>query len=167
MSFLKLTQLPGRLLAQLFQLNPDISGNRALFTSDIAVRQDGTIVLSVIDDPTSSTDFYELNTVTGDLTLLTANIPQNWRPPESHSRSKNPHLLFGYDQQAGDDIVYFDTNAGFSRTNVFTNIINGFNSGGGDLANLTIAAVPEPSTIGLLGIVSIAILHSQRRRNGR
>lgn len=159
---LQIDPASGQIVGSAVQLTPNVSNNRGLFTSDIAVRQDGTFVLSVFDVPTDSTDFYQLNPTNGDLTLLGTNGPRTGLAGLAFSR-QNPDRLFGYEQQQQDDLVFFDTNSGFNRNELFNNIIPGFNSGGGDLANLTV--VPEPSAFSLFGVVSLAFFVVRRRRN--
>jgi len=107
--------------------------------TDIAQRSDGLML--VCGGGPSGNTVYSVDTVTGALKeLFTDKTPT----PDGYlvclagiafSRSSSLfRTLFAYDVSISDDVVSYASDAPFTRTNLFLNIVPSYNAGRGDLA---------------------------------
>jgi len=143
--------------------------------SDIAVKADVTFF--IVDFTNSSgSSIYTLNTGNGSLTLVhtdsTVGLDGNitGAAGAAFSSETPPDALFTYDAVFDEDIFRYDIDSGFSRTLLYSDVINSFNAGRGDLASITpTEPVPEPLTIlgsaTALGFGALLKRESSKKKN--
>jgi hypothetical protein len=107
--------------------------------SDIAQRVDGTFYV------TSSASLYTLNISTGALTAVgTPDTGQALAGAAFHVNEPT-QALFAYEINGSDDVYKYSVGSfPGSRSNLYLNVIPGFNAGRGDLAG---AITPEPASL--------------------
>jgi len=143
--------------------------------SDIAVKADGTFFITNVN-ANSGSSIYTLNTGNGSLTLAHTDSttgPDSRIPGAAgaaFSSQTQPDALFTYDITFDEDIFRYDIDSGFSRTLLYSDVINSFNAGRGDLASITpTEPVPEPLTIlgsaTALGFGALLKRESSKKKN--
>lgn len=158
--------------SQLVQINPltgveissvNLSQTLSSTVVDIAVRADGTAILSDLDS------VFTLDLGTGDLTSLFDAGVAFALSGLAYSAAAAADDLFAYEVNGGEDIYKFDVGNTFTPTLLAANLIptldgGQFNAGRGDLAALVNPlAVSEPGTLVLIGL-GLAGLGVARRK---
>ena len=129
--------------------------------TDIAESREGTLIVS------DSNSYYSLDRNTGALSLVYEDVElqEGYLPGAAglafSMDAPDPDTLFMYDVYASEDIYTYATDAGWTRSLLYHDIIGEYNAGRGDLAALP---VPEPAGVFMLAIGCIGLLARHKRR---
>lgn len=118
--------------------------------------------------------FYTVDLDTGEMTKIGVDDYTGPEPPDgnpilqyvgcafSPNPQTDPTKMFNLDISSDEDVFYNDVDGGFARLGggPMGILMTYFDSGRGDLGA---AAIPEPMTMGLLGVGALALLRRRRR----